>query len=94
MGDGCCVLAVLKTTVLELNRLCCEMFLGDEVIMWYSADEVYDSDDKTRYPPEYLNSLSVAVVPEHCLVLKVGMPIILLRNLNPAEGLCNDVRLM
>ena len=62
--------------------------------MCYSADEVYDSDDKTRYPPEYLNSLSVAGVPEHCLVLKVGMPIILLRNLNPAEGLCNGVRLI
>ena len=93
MEDGCCVLAVLNATVFEMNRLCCQMFPG-EAVLCYSADEVYDSDDKTRYPPEYLNSLSVAGVPEHCLILKVGMPVILLRNLNPADGLCNGVRLI
>ena len=87
------MLAVLNATVFEINRLCCQIFLGDANLC-YSVDEVYDQDDQTRYPPEYLNSLSVAGVPEHCLVLKVGMPVILLRNLNPAEGLCNGVRLI
>nr|GEV72228.1 hypothetical protein [Tanacetum cinerariifolium] len=31
--------------------------------------------------------------PNHKLVLKVGTPIILLRNIDPANGLCNGTRL-
>jgi hypothetical protein len=33
-------------------------------------------------------------MPPHCLALKVGVPIILLRNLNAASGLCNGTRLI
>lgn len=32
-------------------------------------------------------------MPSHKLILKVDAPIILLRNMNPAEGLCNGTRL-
>lgn len=32
-------------------------------------------------------------MPAHGLQLKVGMPVILLRNLNPAAGLANGTRL-
>ena len=32
-------------------------------------------------------------MPEHKLSLKVGVPIILLRNINPKGGLCNGTRL-
>jgi ATP-dependent DNA helicase PIF1 len=31
-------------------------------------------------------------LPPHLLKLKVGAPVILLRNLNPAAGLCNGTR--
>ena len=76
----------------EINRLCCQLFVGEATVC-YSADSVYDSDNHSRFPTEFLNSLSVPGVPEHCLVLKVGMPVILLRNLLPSEGLCNGARL-
>ncbi|CAG8729366.1 15936_t:CDS:1, partial [Acaulospora morrowiae] len=33
-------------------------------------------------------------LPAHKLLLKVGAPIMLLRNLNVAEGLCNGTRLI
>ena len=33
-------------------------------------------------------------MPPHCLRLKIGCPIILLRNLDPENGLCNDTRLI
>ncbi|GJY59729.1 DNA helicase [Tanacetum coccineum] len=46
------------------------------------------------YPAEYLNSLNFAGFPPHRLELKVGAPIILLRNLNISGGLCNGTRLI
>ncbi|GJW60798.1 DNA helicase [Tanacetum coccineum] len=46
------------------------------------------------YPKEYLNSLSFPGLPPHKLTLKVGSPIMLLRNMNIAGGLCNGTRLI
>ena len=93
MEDGCFVPTVLNATVFDIYGLCCQVFSG-EAVLCYSAEEVYDSDDKTKFALEYLNSLSVTGVPDHCLILKVAMPVILLRNLNTADGLCNGVRLI
>jgi len=33
-------------------------------------------------------------MPQHKLVLKIGQPVICLRNVNPCEGLCNGTRLI
>jgi hypothetical protein len=46
------------------------------------------------YSPEFLRSLRMSDLPPGELKLKVGVPIILLRNLNPLEGLCNGTRLI
>ncbi|GJY45174.1 DNA helicase [Tanacetum coccineum] len=46
------------------------------------------------YPKEYLNTLSFAGLPPHRLELKIGTPIILLRNINIVGGLCNGTRLI
>nr|GEY26965.1 DNA helicase [Tanacetum cinerariifolium] len=46
------------------------------------------------YPNEYLNTLKFAGLPPHALELKVGAPIILLRNLNLTGGLCNGTRMI
>jgi ATP-dependent DNA helicase PIF1 len=59
-----------------------------------SADTTVNEDEATRFPTEYLNSLNVAGLPPHRLSFKEGMPLILLRNLNPKEGLCNGTRLI
>jgi ATP-dependent DNA helicase PIF1 len=42
---------------------------------------------------EFLSSLRCSGIPNHKLVLKVGAPIMLLRNLDQSEGLCNGTRL-
>lgn len=46
------------------------------------------------YAEEYLNSLEFVGLPTHQLKLKVGAPIILMRNLNQSKGLCNGTRMI
>ncbi|CAI2200083.1 7736_t:CDS:1, partial [Funneliformis geosporum] len=46
------------------------------------------------YSPEFLRSLKIPELPPGELKLKLGIPIILLRNLNPSKGLCNGTRLI
>jgi ATP-dependent DNA helicase PIF1 len=47
-----------------------------------------------HFPSEFLNTLDPQGLPPHILKLKVGMPIIMLRNLNPRLGLMNGTRLI
>ncbi|GAB2294289.1 hypothetical protein Dimus_038292 [Dionaea muscipula] len=47
-----------------------------------------------RYPNEFLNSMDPPGLPPFKLELKVGCPIILLRNISPKIGMCNGTRLM
>jgi len=41
-----------------------------------------------------LNSLTPNGLPPHALKLKINCPVILLRNIDPANGLCNGTRLV
>ena len=41
-----------------------------------------------------MNSVKVAAFPRHCLKLKVGAPIMCLRNMDAADGLCNGTKLI
>jgi ATP-dependent DNA helicase PIF1 len=41
-----------------------------------------------------LNTLNANSFPQHSLILKIGVPIVLLRNLNQSIGLCNGTRLI
>src|SRR5437762_13713546 len=49
--------------------------------------------DAETYATEYLNTINLSNLPPHELKLKIGAPVILLRNLNPSAGLCNGTRL-
>ena len=46
------------------------------------------------YPVEFLQQLNAGRLPSALLCLKVSSPVILLRNLDPGEGLCNRTRMV
>jgi hypothetical protein len=92
------ILCPLNVDVDSINASVLAKFANDEIICT-SADSATDSasDNDTQeplLPTEYLNTLNMSGLPLHQLVLKIGCPIILLRNLDPAKGLCNGTRLM
>ncbi|XP_018461372.2 uncharacterized protein LOC108832383 [Raphanus sativus] len=66
---------------------------------YFSSDSFEISDTRsdqndTLYAVEYLNSLEYPGLPSHKLTLKVGAPVMLLRNINQRKGLCNGTRMI
>jgi len=76
-----------------INDLASKLFPGISQT-YLSADSVTCEKQRRRYPIEFLNNIISAAVPPHKLCLKIHQPIILLRNLNQDEGLCNGTRLI
>ncbi|KAG5117266.1 hypothetical protein JHK84_043379 [Glycine max] len=68
-------------------------------IEYCSADSIDKSDELLNLafallPPEFLYSLQTSGIPNHKLKLKVRTPIMLIRNLDQTDGLCNGTRLI
>ena len=92
------ILTTKKINVDAISDIIMEKIPG-EMILYPSADSVDLPEDSTLeqsqlYSPEFLRSLKIPELPPGELKLKIGVPIILLRNLNPSEGLCNGTRLI
>jgi ATP-dependent DNA helicase PIF1 len=51
-------------------------------------------DQHGNFPPEFLNRQSPKGFPPHELYLQVGVPIMVLRNIAPQEGLVNGTRMI
>lgn len=86
------ILAAKNVDVNGLNLKIQQLLPGD-LVSYKSIDAVCDTNETVNYPIEFLNSLDLPGMPPHHLQLKVGSPIILLRNLNPPR-LCNGTRLV
>ncbi|XP_066311307.1 uncharacterized protein [Miscanthus floridulus] len=67
-------------------------FHGDKMV-YHSFDCAVD-DPHNYYPEEFLNTLTPNGLPPRVLKLKIGCPVILLRNIDPMNGLCNGTRLI
>ncbi|XP_014217457.1 uncharacterized protein LOC106645984 [Copidosoma floridanum] len=76
---------------ITLDQSVGKLFVADSR-EYLSIDSVIASEDVVNYPQEFLNSLTPSGFPPHKLSLKVGAPIMLLRNLQP-PNLCNETRL-
>ena len=92
------ILTPTNSTVAHVNSLIVERIPGESQ-SYYSVDHAEDypgteTELNNSFPPEYLNSLSVPGLPTHELKLKVGVVVMLMRNLNQTLGLCNGTRMM
>ncbi|XP_045031637.1 ATP-dependent DNA helicase pif1-like [Daphnia magna] len=59
--------------------------------------DIIDSEDPkeiSNYPPEIFNTFNVSGLPLHQLKLKIGAIVILLKNIDSRQGLCNGTRLI
>ena len=91
--DGRAILAPTNKQVDEINNLIADFFPGHPHVLT-SSDELINPDDFRRFNTEYLNTLAPSGLPAHRLFLKTGMPLMLIRNLNPKMGLCNGTKLI
>lgn len=92
------ILTPTNQTVGHVNSVIVEMIPG-EMSSYFSVDTAEDfpgseSDQLASFPPEYLNSINIPGLPLHELKLKVGVVVMLMRNLNQTLGLCNGTRMM
>ncbi|KAG5564858.1 hypothetical protein RHGRI_000901 [Rhododendron griersonianum] len=86
------ILTPKNQAVDEINETMLSKFPGKEHI-YLSFDETTDPTQQGLYI-DFLNSITPQGMPCHCLRLKKNSPILLLRNINPSQGLCNGTRLI
>ena len=92
------ILAPTNGNVHSINQSILNQMSGDE-LTHLSADYVIveagadNNDIDNQVPIEQLRSLQPTGFPPSTLHLKIGCPLILLRNLSPRLGLCNGTRM-
>ena len=91
--EGRAVLAPTNKEVDSINELMQGCLPGNGIKL-SSADALENPADAFRFNMQYLNTLQPNGFPQHILDLKPGMPLMLLRNINPRQGLCNGTRLV
>ncbi|CAN6907780.1 unnamed protein product [Brassica oleracea] len=79
-----------------INDYMLDMLDGDEKI-YLSADSIDPRDkgsvNNEALGPDFLNTIKVSGLPNHSLRLKIGCPVMVLRNIEPSAGLMNGTRL-
>ena len=85
-----CILAATNNQVQNINAKLASLIPG-ESCAFLSIDTTLTEEDAVQYPTEFLNSLSPNGIPPHILILKIGLPVMILRNLDP-PNLCNGTR--
>ncbi|KAK7273568.1 hypothetical protein RIF29_14624 [Crotalaria pallida] len=92
------ILAPRLDAVERINEFVMGLIPGD-LKEYFSCDSVCSVDDDVGFnsewiTPEFLNQIRCSGMPNHRLALKVGVPIMLLRNVDHSAGLCNGTRLI
>ena len=87
-----CILIPKNSSVDKLNDIMIKRFPRN-LHVYVSSDKTIDQRHQGDYE-DFLNSQNPKGLPPHKLLLKENCPLILLRNLNPVEGLCNGTRLI
>ncbi|PNX92871.1 ATP-dependent DNA helicase PIF1 [Trifolium pratense] len=91
------ILAPTLDCVEQVNDYVLSLIQGESV-EYLSSDTPCKSDENFDvqgdwFTSEFLNDIKCSGIPNHRLTLKVGVPIMLLRNMDQTSGLCNGTRL-
>uniref|UniRef100_A0A8I7BEE2 ATP-dependent DNA helicase n=1 Tax=Hordeum vulgare subsp. vulgare TaxID=112509 RepID=A0A8I7BEE2_HORVV len=81
------ILSTKNEHVDDLNDKMISRFPGEEKV-YHSFDSIED-DFQNNYTIDFLNSITPNGLPPHVLKVKINCSVILLRNLDPHNGLCN-----
>ena len=79
----------------EINKEVLDLFPGEEYHLWainHALDLETLLKDDTNYSLEVLHTFTPSGFPVAQLILKLGCPVMILRNLQPREGMCNGSR--
>jgi hypothetical protein len=87
------ILTTKNDAIDAINAYLLHLFPG-EVVTLLGVDTVIDVANAQDYPVEYLNSMKIAGLPLAHLKLKRGCPLMLLRNMDQNNGLCNGTRMI
>jgi hypothetical protein len=88
-----CILTTLNKHVDEMNATIQERSDGEE--RTYKSADFFGPDaaeEEGVYPVEVLNTLTPSGMAPHQLTLRVGAPVVFLRNLNRDQGMMNGTR--
>ena len=91
------ILAPRNVDVRDTNeKILRKMSQAGEEIVRHSADTIEDDGENVPndIPQELLRSLEPSTLPLSELKMKLGCPLMLLRNLDPGRGLCNGTRMI
>nr|GEV31895.1 hypothetical protein [Tanacetum cinerariifolium] len=92
------ILAPTHEVVEVINDHLLDLIPSKEKV-YYSSDSICESEglddnfNESLYSPNVSNGLKLSGIPNHRLALKVGAPVMLLRNIDQSAGLCNGTRL-
>ncbi|XP_058764312.1 uncharacterized protein LOC131637724 [Vicia villosa] len=96
--QGKAILASTIEVVDKINHYVLDLIPGEEKeYLSYDSIDRTDSSYTEAYEvltPEFLSKLRTSGLPNHRIKLKVGTPIMLMRNLDQSDGLCNGTRLI
>jgi ATP-dependent DNA helicase PIF1 len=92
------ILTPKNATVEKINEYVMSLIPGEEKT-YLSCDSPLSRNSMINRPgdvhtPEFLNIVTASGIPNHKIKLKVGVLIMLMRNLDPTAGLCNEPRLI
>ncbi|KAL7131766.1 hypothetical protein ABFS83_12G026400 [Erythranthe nasuta] len=95
--QGRAILAPTNECIESVNDHLMSILPGEEKVYLSSdsmcRDEHTTEDNAEIYSTEFLNTIRCSGVPSHALRIKVGAPVMLIRNIDQVRGLCDGTRL-
>lgn len=91
-------LAPTLEVVQKVNKYVLDLIPGEEKI-YLSSDSICRTDESPGinsewFTTKFMNEINCSGLPSHKIILKKGVPMILLRNLDQSAELCNGTRLI